>query len=60
MNSSDLLLDQITLQFSILLWIPVSAALIVLAAVMNPDVGRYESGAHLIATEDVRDSLARL
>ena len=60
MNTSDLLLDQIALQFRIFLWVSISAALIVLAAVMNPNMGRNESCAHLVATEDVRNSLARL
>lgn len=60
MDSSDLLLHQVALQLCILLGVSISAPLIVLAAVMDPHVRRDESGAHLVATKDMRDCLARL
>jgi hypothetical protein len=60
MNSANLLLDQITLQFGILLGVAVPASLIVLTAVVDPYALRNESSAHLIASKDVGDGLSRL
>ena len=38
----------------------VTAALIVLAAVVNPDVLRNKTSAHLVTTEDMGDGLSQL
>jgi len=48
------------LKFRVLLGVSVPTSLIVLSAVMNPDLLWDKSGAHLIPTKDVGDSLAWL
>jgi hypothetical protein len=60
MDASDLLLYQIALQLGVLLWVAVPGTLIMLSAVMDPDMRRNKSSAHLVSTKDVGNSLAEL
>lgn len=60
MDASDLLLNQIALQFCIFFGVAIPASLIMLSAVMDPNMRRNKPSAHLISTKDVGDGLTEL
>lgn len=60
LHTLDLLLDQLNLQLRIILGVPVTTALVVLSAIVDPHVCRNLPRAELVATKDVRNCLSQL
>ena len=58
MDSIKLLLDEIALALSIFLGVSVSGTLIVLSAVVDPNLVWDEAGTHLVAAKDVGNGFA--